>query len=499
MSFLSWLKTKKNKDAQQDDRETLARGEKEVKSYFDLPIGLTSKAQKIAQWNDSNDIKAFAPTPSGVATDSDDSRLKGGELGLVNHYVYNHFIAKCSFIGYRAMAVMSQHWLINKGCQQKVRDSLKRGYEILVSSSKTLDPDEQESVLTVDRKINLTKELIEAVSLKNVFGVRHLFFKHKDPDFDYSNPFVPEDFKEGNYVGIHQIDPYYIVPEFDNLNLLDPFSDNYYEPEYWLIMGRRVHKSHMVILRGEEVPSILKPTYRYGGISLVQRVYERVYSSDTCADESAKLMLTKRTNVRKLDLQVAFANPFKFQRMLSEINSYKDNHGTLIADKEEEIQQLDTALSDVDAVIKGQYDLIASVFDTPVSKLLGTGHAGLSTGETDEDYYLSSCQALQSTDLNDILEAHYLRVSYSLFNENKKISVKWLPMKVISDKEKAETNAIKTQALTNLYNIGAVSQEEIRAVLLADTDFSFNAMGLPDQLPEDYLDEEEEEEEKEQH
>lgn len=497
MGFFNLFRRKKKEEEEQNTKESvddLTISVTSADALYDRDLSkLNLNAEMVKQWNCDNALQRVAPiTSNGGDGFAMDSGLKSVNFNAgANPFVLNHFISNCSFIGYQAMAVMSQHWLISKGCFLKGRDALKRGYKLTINTGEQLEPNELELINSLDRDLDINKNLSDALGYCNVFGIRHILFKHKDKNFDYSKPFNPDAFKGGDYAGIVQIDPQFLAPEFINEDLSDPLSGNFYNPEYWNVFGKRVHKSHMVILTGEEVPKMLKPTYRYGGISLVQRVYERVYCTDRVANESPKLMLTKRTNVRKMDLTSAFANPAKLSSSMNSISKYKDNHGVLLADKEEEIQQLDTNLTGIDEVITSQYEIVASILDIPVSKLLGTGHKGLSTGETDEDYYISSLQAIQENEYSKLLKAHYLRLSYSLFDEDKKLTPVWLPMKVTSDHEKASTNNLTAQMLVSLYNVGSIDSKEIRDYIATTEEFGLNNLDLSKELldtyPVDYL------------
>ncbi|MBZ4283755.1 DUF1073 domain-containing protein, partial [Streptococcus pneumoniae] len=93
---------------------------------------------------------------------------------------------------------------------------------------------------------------------------------------------------------------------------------HYYEPTYWLINGRRYHRSHLVIYRTCEVPDILKPMYRYGGVPVPQRVMERVYCAERTANEAPELAMTKRLTAFGTDAAAAVSNPEGFGQAMAE-------------------------------------------------------------------------------------------------------------------------------------------------------------------------------------
>jgi phage-related protein (TIGR01555 family) len=441
----------------------------------------------LKQWNLENAIQHQPKMPEGVAMDSCDASNNAYDLNFnrVNQSVLSYYIMSSSFIGYQAMGIIGQHWLVAKGCYQKGRDALRRGYDITRNDGEELSTEDSKLIIAADKKYKVKKNMIRGVGMNNMFGIRHIMFKNTDKNFDYSKPFNPDAFKNGKYAGISQIDPYWISPWLEAEDLNDPTSINFYDPEFWQVQGKKIHKSHMVILIGEEVSDILKPSYRYGGVSIAQKVYERVYAAERTANEAPQLTMTKRLNVRKVDLEKAQANKARFINNLKAANEYRDNYGQMVIGTGEELHQLETSLSDLDSVITSQYEIVCSIFDIPASKLLGTGHNGFSTGETDEDYYISSLETLQGTDLEDIANAHYQRLIPSLFNESFDVEVVWKPLKVMSDKDLAEVNNLNSQTAVNEANIGAIDAVDERNRLIEDKNSGYSGMEALDVIDDD--------------
>ncbi len=450
--------------------------EKEYDPYAGeiIKLGLDSTRSEYIQ---NNIIQVKAPLPamkagvsgSGIAMDSACANINyNGSFNYVNRQILSYFIASSSFIGYYAMAVIAQNKIVQMGCSSAAKDAMRNGYKLVQEDGEELSRKEQREIAKLDKKKKLSQNIIEAETFNNVFGIRHVLFKHTDPNFNYEEPFNVDAFKGGKYAGMAQIDPYWITPELDDTDITDPTSINYYEPTFWLINGKRYHKSHFVILNGDPVADYLKPTYRYGGISKTQQVYERVYAGERTANEIPQLVMTKRMNVRKTDLAKAQANKEKFVERLNAAAEFRDNYGTQVIGKDEEMAQLETSLADLDKSMWANYHLVAAIFQRPVSKLFGTGHGGLGTGDTDEDYDIAMLETLQSGNLEDVAYGHYERLMMSEFNKEMDLDIVWNPLKVMSDKEQAEVNFIKSQTDKNLYEIGAVGEVDVRTKLSAD-------------------------------
>jgi hypothetical protein len=441
-----------------------------------LSLGLD---QARAEYIDKNVIQVKAPVPSntkGTAMDSCAGQNYKGSFDYVNRQVLSYFVASSSFIGYYAMAVVAQNWLVQICCSSAAEDAMRKGYELIKSDGDELERAEKRKIAKLDKKYHLDQNMIEGETFKNVFGIRHILFKHTDPNFDYEEPFNADSFKGGKYAGISQIDPYWVTPVLDDVDITDPTAINYYEPTFWMVNGKRYHKSHFVILVGEPVADYLKPTYRYGGIGMAQKVYERVYAGERTANEIPQLTMTKRMNVRKTDLKKAQANKAQFIENLNAAAEFRDNYGTQVIGTDEESTQLETSLADLDNAMWANYHLVAAIARRPVSKIFGTGHGGFSTGETDEDYDIAMLQTLQSGNLEDIAFAHYERLMMSEFGKDMDLDIIWNPLKIMSDKELADVNYLKAQTAQIEWTIGAIGDVDERERLSKDKNSGYSGV-----------------------
>ena len=432
-------------------------------------------------------VTKSAPKPSypeGTAMDScESSPTMEPSAGFVNPRSMRFYIASSSFMGYYNMAIIAQHWFVMKGCSWKAREAVKKWFEVSDNGGEALTPTQSKFIEKCNQAYKLRENLLQAVTFNNIFGVRHILFKHKDPNFDYSTPFNPDAFANGNYAGMSQIDPYWMNPALENDDLTDPTRINFYEPEYWTINGKLYHRSHFVILKGEEVSDYLKPTYRYGGISLVQRLYERVYASESTANEAPELTKSKRLYVRKVNIDTTQAGVGKFRKAMNFISRMRDNFGTEIMGKEDEMMKFDTALTDLDQVIMTQFHLACAIIGGPVSKILGTGHSGFSTGETDDDFWIQGVEELQGNEMKEIVEAHFARLIPSeitpKLNITPEIDITWNSLKVMSEKEEAEVRQFNANTVSILYGEGLITKDDTAKFLAKDKGFDISASDKP--------------------
>lgn len=401
--------------------------------------------------------------------------------------------ASHSFIGHQMCAVMAQHWLIDKACSQPARDALRNGYEITVNDGQEIDPDTMDKMREFDKRMRVEQSMMDFVRFGRVFGIRIALFlvKSTDPKY-YESPFNPDGVTPGSYKGISLIDPNWCAPELDMESAGNPSSRDFYVPTWWRINGKRVHKSHLCIFKTAEVPDILKPSYMYGGIPVPQKIYERVYAAERCANEIPQLLLTKRTNAIHVDLDKIFGDQAGFEEKMLAWTHYRDNYGVKVLGTEESMEQFDTGLTDADVAVFSQYQLVASAANVPVTKLLGTSPKGFNaTGEFEERSYHEELEGIQSNDLAPLLERHYLLANLSYYTPELGISINvipnWNPVNAMSAKEQAEVNKTKADTDKQLFDAGAIDGQDIRARLIADQDSGYSGIDAeaPEPPPED--------------
>lgn len=402
--------------------------------------------------------------------------------------------ASQTFIGYQMCAMIAQQWLISKACLMPAKDATRNGYEVTTNDGTEIDPAVFDAIKKADVRYKLNKNLIEFVQMGRVFGIRVALFNVKMENEDlqdeyYKNPFNPDGVTEGSYQGISQIDPYWITPQLDAEASGNPASIDFYEPTWWTINGKLVHRTHLVIFRTEEVSDILKPTYIFGGIPIPQKIAERVYASEKTANEAPMLALTKRTDVIKIDLAQAELFPGKLVNRLETFVQRRDNYGVKTLDIDDEMQQFDTSLADLDAVIMTQYQLVAAAANVPSVKLLGTPPKGFNaTGEFEEANYHEELESIQSHDLTPLIQRHHLLLIRSEIAPQFGIApfetiINWNELDAMTTKEQAELNKIKAEAGQILVNSGAIDGEDERDRLRNDPKSGY--IGLEDEAPDE--------------
>lgn len=431
-----------------------------------------------------------------------DAACVGGSLknvfGVSNYaddIIFTHF-AQQGFIGYQACALLAQNWIINNACSVPCEDAIRPGYEI--SLNQDIELEDQDLLVKIkqvsERKYNISNIARNFARNNKIFGCA-LALPVVD-GIDYAKPFNIDGVRRGSYKGISLIEPYWVMPELDMEATSAPESLHFYEPTWWrLPNGKRIHCSHVIYITGDEVPDVLKPTYYFGGLPLTQQIYERVYASERVANEAPLMALTKRMLIADGNIEAYLMNEEDAEKKLQKLSYCRDNYGVFFKRPGDNVQQIDTSLTDFDALIMTQYQLVASIARMPATKLLKTQPKGFNaTGEYEMKDYIQELQHLQDNQMKPLIERNNLLVEKSEFGYSYELEAKFNPVDMPTERELAEVRKIDADTDAVLINAGAISPEEARARIIADLNSGYN--GLPAEMPhsdfmeENFLDDE---------
>ena len=400
-----------------------------------------------------------------------------------------------SFIGWQACALLTQNAYIKKACEIPARDAIAVDYKLHFMKGDDENPDTdkkeeeellQELKLRSDREMKIKNVCRDANIFKKTYG-QILVVPTFNIDVDMSEPFDLKKIKKGTYTGMQIIQPFWVQYQMGVEQFNRPDRAGFYEPEYYTIPNRaKIHKSWVIKLINGVCPDILKPVYYYGGIPLTQQIYERVYCAEKVANEAPKLALSKRLLTVDGDIYNLTANSDEAFDSLRTITSIRDNMGILVKDKDSTVAQIDTSLSDFDALVMTQFQLVAAIAEMPVTKLMKTQLKGLAnTGDYESKDYAQNLVEIQENDFNAILERHYQLLGMSEHGKDLGLDIVWNPIDTPTELELAQIESTQAQTDSTYVGAGILDAGEVRNMLRGNEDSRFR--NLAEEMPEEEL------------
>jgi hypothetical protein len=398
-----------------------------------------------------------------------------------------------SFIGWQACALLTQNAYIRKACEIPARDAIAVDYKLHYADADDKDPntdkDEEEAVLQdlkmlSDRKMKIKNICRDANIFKKTYG-QILVVPTFNVDVDMSEPFDIKKIKKGTYTGMQIIQPFWVTYQMGVEQLNRPDKAGFYEPEYYTIPNKaKIHKSWIIKLVNGVCPDILKPVYYYGGIPLTQMIYERVYCAEKVANEAPKLALTKRLLTIDGDVYNLTANSDSAYETLQTVASIRDNFGFMVKEKDTSVNQIGTSLTDFDALIMTQFQLVAAIAEMPVTKLMKTQLKGLAnSGDYEMKDYAQNLKEIQESDFNRILLWHYQLLSMSEKGKDLNIDIVWDEIDTPTALEQAQIESQQAQTDATYVGSGIIDATEVRTMLRSNDDSRFH--NLSEEMPDD--------------
>lgn len=365
--------------------------------------------------------------------------------------IVEHFGSRVHFIGFQACAFLAEHNFIYKACMMPGEDALSCGYEIIPRGGK-----EKKMMSIIEDAID-DKDFGLYDSLKRFeFNKRCFGFGFAIPCFEegiYDEQTNPKgvrmdlplidytQLKDKRFIGWSIIDPYWLTPEFDENSERNPAYKDYFKPTWWRVNGRgcSIHKSWAIHINNTMMADITSPTYLWGGISIPQLCYERVYAADKCANEAPMVALSKRLlaitncNVRKMAGNSEYA-----KRQINNLEFARNNWGFLILDRNQDIKQVDTMISEFNQTITTQYQLFCGIVEIPTHKMMMSPLTGFAnSGDYEWKIYAANQKKIQDYEYNHILKMT-ARIIAATMGKDIRFDVKWGEVDIPTMEEQAK-------------------------------------------------------------
>jgi hypothetical protein len=208
--------------------------------------------------------------------------------------------------------------------------------------------------------------------------------------------------------------------------------------------------------------------YLYGGLSLTQMIYERVWAADKLANEAPLLAMTKRLLIADGNMEQLQSDPARTNKFFNAINYFRDNFSIFVKKPSSNVTQLDTNLSELTPLTMSQYQLVSAIAQIPVTKLLKNVPSGLqATGQYEWDDYAQSLKAIQTNDYSPLCRMFYELYVASNYPDKKdlRLDIEWNPIDVPKESEVTQMCSQTAQYVSHLLNTGVIDVAEARGML----------------------------------
>ena len=295
---------------------------------------------------------------------------------------------------------------------------------------------------------------------------------------------------------IKQFENLKVIPRnnvmYGNLEFqMDVTKPRYGQVEYYWIsfyVGRqyqntRVHYSRVIELHGVEIPSsdasIIPMEFRYWGISVMQRIQDRLKelgaSFGSLANLFHELTIGKYKYKDLAEIMASKDGEKLVQNRLQAMDMMKSTFHSILMDLDEDFVRDTISFGGVSDVLYQFMMLTSACTGYPMTKLFGISPGGLnSTGDSDMYQYYDMVKAKQETELLPIIER--LIHIISQWQKIPEPKVVFNPLEQMTEKEQAEleekkarTEKLKQETYQGYIDMGIMSPTVVEELEYGET------------------------------
>jgi phage-related protein (TIGR01555 family) len=237
------------------------------------------------------------------------------------------------------------------------------------------------------------------------------------------------------------------------------------DAETFTYYGKKVHKSRVLILKGKEAPSFVRPRLRGWGLSVVESIVRSINQYLKANNLGFEVLDEFKLDIFKIkDLADTLLSPngeATIRRRVALANSQKNFQNALTMDSNDDYIQKQLSFSGLAEVMAGIRMQIASDLRMPMSKVFGLSAQGFNSGEDDIEVYNGMVESqIRAKAKRDILRLVEIKCQklFGLIPDD--LSITFKPLKMLSAEQEENVKTQKYNRLLQTKQSGLITTEQ---------------------------------------
>ncbi|WP_449411077.1 DUF1073 domain-containing protein [Methylobacterium komagatae] len=344
-------------------------------------------------------------------------------------------------------------WIVGKVVDVIAEDMTRAGIKI----TSTLDPKQIDAIHDGARNWAVWDQIAEGIKWSRLYGGCILVIL-----IDGQNPSTRlnlNTISKGQFRGLLPLDRWMIQPSFtETVTDLGP---DLGKPKFYDVtanapafQGERIHYSRVIRLEGVKLPYWQSQTEQFWGMSVVERLYDRLVAFDSTTTGAAQLVYKAYLRIYKVKgLREILGGPAAAQKglmaQIDAIRAYQSAEGMTLMDAEDEMEALTYSFGGLSDILARFEEQIAGAADIPLVRMFGQSPAGFSTGEADLRNHYDGINSQQNSRLRPGVKRVYELLCRSELDIDVPdgFGIEFEPLWQLSAKEKAEIAETHTRTV----------------------------------------------------
>ncbi len=341
-----------------------------------------------------------------------------------------------------------------------VEDALRGG---IVVQTKQLDPDQITELENYMQRNDDYETFGYACKWNRLYGGAGIIIISGQ---DYSKPLNIEALKQGDKIEFRAVDMWELFHDMQNTgDLGDAMDYNFNNVEYYNYYGKRVHHTHVLVMKGKKAPSFIRPRLRGWGMSVLESLVRPLNQYLKATDLTFEVLDEFKLDIYKIKgLTATLLNPMgtqKIQQRVQLANQQKNYQNAITMDSEDDYVQKQLSFSGIAETMDGIRIQLASDLRMPLTKLFGISPAGFNTGEGDIENYNSMIES----DIRAKIKYHILKIvkirCIELFGFTPDdLNVDFMPLRILSAEQEENVSTQKFNRLLQARERNELTSEQ---------------------------------------
>jgi phage-related protein (TIGR01555 family) len=288
---------------------------------------------------------------------------------------------------------------------------------------------------------------------------------------DTSKPLRIETVAKGQYKGLLVLDRWMCEPSLNDL--VTELGPHLGMPKFYRItaeapalVNAKVHYSRCVRLEGIRLPYWQRIMENLWGISVLERLYDRMVAFDSATQGAAQLVYKSYLRTYAIDnlREVIAAGGKALEKLVAMIQfmrTTQSNEGITLIDVKDKFETHQTsAFAGINDALMQFGQQLAGALQIPLVRLFGQSPAGFSTGETDLRAYYDSINQQQNARLKVPVTTIYRCIAQSEgITLPEGFGIAFRPLWQLTEEQKGTVATSTTDAIMKVHEAGVISDQ----------------------------------------
>lgn len=302
---------------------------------------------------------------------------------------------------------------------------------------------------------------------------------------DLSTPLRIETVDKGQFKGITVLDRWSLLLTVDQLQT--GMGPNIGKPEFYRVgpnapalVGQTIHHSRVIRREGIRLPFVQRQAELGWGLSVVERMYDRLLAFDSSTTGAAQLVFKAylRTLKKKgLNQILAAGGPAEaaLAKNVEAIRRFQSTEGITVIDGDDEFATHSYTFAGLDDLLLQFGQQLSGATEIPLVRLFGQSPAGLnSTGDSDIRNYYDSIKAKQKRNLrsgvNKVMKVLHKSVTGQEVPDG--FTFTFNPLWQLSNKEKSDIAKTTAETVAGAFDANLISEKTALQELKQSSDIT---------------------------